>query len=214
MKKFIFLFASIIGLIGLFLFGKDYLDKQEQSFSGYCLSSNEIRQIQNGDIILRKGYGTVSDLISKTLHEEYDVSHCAIIHKFNDSIEVIHAVSQSLSDFDGVQTQSLKRFINDSKPNSIILLRYNSDLHDQSKIADRAIFYLRKKIPFDHGFDIKDSSQFYCTELIWKVIKDTYNKDILCKTDSSDEKSHFKFKCFWNSTNFKIIFNHQLKKKI
>ncbi len=96
----------------MFLFLYNYRTEQEHSFSTYTLSKKEINLLQNGDIILRHGYGMASDIIVKTLNEKYDISHCAIICKDSNQINVIHSVSQSLSDFNGVQTQTLSRFIN------------------------------------------------------------------------------------------------------
>ena len=95
------------------------------------LSEDEITLIQDGDIILRHGNGLVSDLIVKSLHEEFDISHCAIITKKNNDFVVIHSVSQSLSDYDGVQSQSLKSFVKSSHKICDCYC-YN---HDDQKVA-------------------------------------------------------------------------------
>jgi len=65
-------------------------------------------------------------MIVERLGEVYDISHCAIVCKDRDSIYVIHSVSQSLSPYDGVQSQELDPFIHDSKENSVIVVRYKS----------------------------------------------------------------------------------------
>lgn len=195
----------------MFLFAYNYKSKQEHFFSTYKLSSSEIAQLKDGDIILRHGFGMVSDLIVSTMNEEYDISHCAILVKDRNGFNVIHSVSQSLSDFDGVQSQSLNRFISDSKENSIIVVRYkgNSD----SLISGSAKYYLNKKIPFDNDFDIKDSSKIYCTELIWKVIKDSQGVDIFSKQlEENNKKSQYRFSALWDTTKFQIIINHHLRK--
>jgi len=198
----------------MFLFLYNYRTEQEHSFSTYTLSKKEINLLQNGDIILRHGYGMASDIIVKTLNEKYDISHCAIICKDSNQINVIHSVSQSLSDFNGVQTQTLSRFINDSKKNSVIVVRYKNPQHtDNTLIAERATYYLSKKIPFDNDFDIDDSTNIYCNELIWRTIKDSYYVDIFKnQLKDEDKKSHYKFYALWDTTNFEIIINHHLRK--
>ena len=200
----------------MFLFAYNYRTEQEHFFSTYTLTQNEINLIRNGDIILRHGYGMASDIIVKTLDEKYDISHCAIICKDSNHINVIHSVSQSLSDFDGVQTQSLSRFINDSKENSIIVVRFKNPKHsDNSLIADRAKYYLSKKIPFDNDFNIKDSTHLFCTELIWRTIKDEYKVDLFeDQLNDKNRKNQYKFHTFWDTTQFEIILNHQLRKQI
>ena len=200
----------------MFLFVYIYRTEQEHSFSTYKLSNDEINLIHNGDIILRHGYGMASDLIVKTLNEKYDISHCAIVCKDSNQINVIHSVSQSLSDFDGVQTQTLSRFINDSKKNSIIVVRYKNPQHANNQlITERATYYLLKKIPFDNDFNIEDSTKIYCNELIWRTIKDSYHVDIFKnQLKDEDKKNHYKFYALWDTAHFEIIINHHLKKVI
>ena len=200
----------------MFLFVYNYRTEQEHSISTYTLSYKEINLIHNGDIILRHGYGMASDIIVKTLNEQYDISHCAIVCKDSNQINVIHSVSQSLSDFDGVQTQTLKRFITDSKENSVIVVRYKNPLYsDNSLIAERAAYYLSKKIPFDNDFDIQDSSKIYCTELIWRAIKDSYHKDIFSdQLKDENRRNRYKFNALWDTAHFDVIINHQLRKSI
>jgi uncharacterized protein YycO len=196
----------------MFLFAYNYRSEQEHSFSTYSLSKDEINQLQNGDIILRHGFGMASDLIVKSLNEKYDFSHCAIICKDKHLVNVIHSVSQTLSDFDGIQSQTLSRFISDSKEKSIIVVRFKNQQNTDNKIiASRAAYYLSKKIPFDNDFNIEDSSKFYCSELIWKVIKDTYHEDIF-KNQLNNKKDLYKFQSLWDTTRFEIIINHHFQK--
>lgn len=196
----------------MFLFIYEERSKQEQSFSTYSLSNSEKQLIKDGDIILRHGYGLVSDLIVSSLNEGLNISHCAIVHKTDSVFQVIHSVSQNLSDVDGVQAQDIQPFIRDSKENSVIVLRYKDSLNTQSRIAKRALYYLKKKIAFDHNFDIADSSTFYCTELIWKAIKDEYQTDIFKNYYNKSRFEHMKFNLFMDTAYFQVIFNHNNKK--
>jgi len=216
LKKISIVSLVIIIISGMFLFAYNYLTKQEHSLSTYALSQKEINLIHNGDIILRHGYGMASDIIVNTLNEEYDVSHCAVISKSNNQINVIHSVSQSLSDFDGVQIQSLDRFITDCKKNSIIIVRYKNPKNTDNKIiVEKAAYYLSKKIPFDNDFDIEDSSKIYCTELIWRTIKEGFHEDIF-KNQIKDKNNinQYKFQALWDTSHFEIIINHHLRNKI
>ncbi len=197
----------------MFLFIYDLRSEQEHFFSTYCFTPSEIDSIEDGDIILRHGFGFVSDMIVKTLKEKYSLSHCAIICKRPDKISVIHSVSQSLTSKDGVQEQDLKDFIRDSQENSIIVVRYiNNHSKKNSAISEKARYYLRKNIAFDNAFDIKDSSSIYCSELIWLVIKNEFNDDIF-DLKTSNAKDIQKLKYFFDSPRFRQIINHQNKIK-
>jgi len=219
-KRIIIAFAVILSaglIIWLFLFIYEYRSKQEQLFSNYSLSQSEIDSLRDGDIILRHGYGLVSDGIVETLNSDIDISHCAILTKdTNNQFLIIHSVSQSLSDYDGVQSQDLKSFIKDSKENSVIVVRYRfKPGDDSSMIGKKAKFYLAKKVPFDMDFDLKDSSKIYCAELLWKIFKDYYHYDCF-DTDHPELHSknhHLTFHPFLDTNHFRTVINHHTRKK-
>ena len=207
----VFLFLSLSGGIFIYFYNNN-CDKQ-LSGSTYTISKAELDSLQDGDIILRHGYGFVSDMIVEKLGEQYDISHCAIISKNDSSFDVIHSVSSTLSDIDGVQSQDIKQFIHESQANSVIIVRYKpKNGKDNSRISFKAREYLKKQIPFDNSFNINDSTEFYCTELLWKVFYNEYKDDILLGKDR-EKKDHLKFDIFLDTSRFKVIINHQLRKK-
>ncbi len=219
-KRIIIIFSIILVtglLIWLFLFIYEYRSKQEQLFSGYSLTKSEIDSLHDGDIILRHGYGLVSDGIVETLNSDINISHCAILTKdTNNRWMIIHSVSQSLSDFDGVQSQDLNSFIKDSKVNSVIVVRYRfKPGEDSSLIGKKAKYYLNKRVPFDMDFDLKDSTKIYCAELLWRIFKDYYNYDCF-DTDNPglhDKNYNLTFYPFLDPKHFRIIINHHTRKQ-
>ena len=97
--------------------------------------------LRSGDIILRRSYGLVSDIIVMELDDTLDVSHCGIIIKEPDSsYKVIHSLSKKVSDTDGVQICGLEQFMADSKIETVRVFRFRSDT--QGKIAAQALRYL------------------------------------------------------------------------
>jgi len=216
MKFIKYFIALIVGLMVFsllaFLFVKNYDKKAEARMVkvNYTLADYEYDLIENGDIILRKGYGFISDMIVNRLNERVPISHCAIIEKTDSTSRVIHSVSQTLADFDGVQSQSLQRFVKDSKENSIIVVRFKyPENQDASKITQRARHYLDKKVPFDMKFNIQDSTRFYCTELIWKVLLDGFYIDIFEKKHDKNLLDFYRFDVFLDTTYFDLVWSHQ-----
>jgi len=217
MKRILVVFfitiISMAASLRLFLHAYENRSMQEQSFFSYTLTKEEINKIHDGDLILRHGYGLVSDLIVEQLGEKYDISHCAIVCKDDTNYSIIHSVSSTLSDVDGVQSQDLKSFIKDSHYNSVIVIRYKPQINKPlSAISKRAKDYLAKKIPFDNAFNIDDSSEFYCTELPWKIILNEFHDDIMAGKNN-ERKDHLRFDTFLDSTKFEIIINHHLRKR-
>ncbi len=199
---------TLMLLVYIFLETYEHSSDQKRQRLNYRLTKVEFDLIEDGDIVLRHGYGLVSDMIVNTLNESFSISHCAIVVKDDSSAHVIHSVSQSLSDYDGVQIQDLRPFINNSKKNSVIVIRFNKS-EDRHLISERARYYLSKRVPFDSSFDIKDTSKFFCSELIWRIILDAFDVDIF---ESKYEKGHLellKFDIFVDSNYFDLVFSHQ-----
>ena len=214
-KMHIFFMALffIVLFICIFLWGYEYHSQKKQVVAAYSLSLNEKNRLKDGDILLRHGYGFVSDMIVKTLNDSTGISHCAILSKENNKWIVIHSVSSTLSAVDGIQSQNLDEFVNQSKKNSFVVIRYKRlNDSDRCKIGTRAKYYLQKKIPFDNAFNIHDTASFYCSELIWKIFKDEFQIDIFDSKLSSAKYDYLKFDIFLDTTNYQIVIDHRIKK--
>ncbi len=202
-------FLSLLLIFKLVVLTYDYSADIKMEKANYRLSKDEYKLIKDGDIILRHGYGFVSDMIVQTLEEDLAISHCAIIVKNDSAINVIHSVSQTVSDFDGVQVQDIRQFVHESKMNSIIVLRYRyNDKQNAASVSERASYYLDRRIPFDLSFNIEDTTRFFCTEFIWKVFLDALEVDIFERKYGNNQKEFYKFDVFFDTELFEVVFSH------
>jgi hypothetical protein len=190
----------------------------KRDFSFYYLSDHEVSLLQEGDILLRQGYGLVSNMIVKSLGEALPVSHVGLLTKdpFTGKFKIIHSVSQSISDYDGVQSQDLQSFIRDSQPNSLIVVRYrNMDQleHAHRKITLKALEYLEQKVPFDYSFDYNNPERFFCTELIVRIFNEVFSIQFLSDDflKNVSQLDRLKFDFLLDSSRFEVILNHQGK---
>ena len=144
--------------------------KQETSTGSIIYDTSIIRE---GDIILRRSYGLISDIIVMRLIDTVPISHCGIV--VSDSIgswHVIHSLSAKVSKIDGMQMCSLDEFLTDSQPGSVKISRFKHGNGNQ--IATWANYYLARATPFDYQFNHNDSLAFYCSELPWHIFKHHY----------------------------------------
>jgi len=133
--------------------------------------------IRSGDIVLRKSFGLISEVVVAKLNDTLDVSHCGIIMKDSSGIfKVIHSLSKKVSDVDGIQICSLADFMNDSQLETVKIVRYKYG--ESYKIAEWAKSYLNREVPFDEQFNSKDTTALYCSELPILIIKNCFNTDI------------------------------------
>ena len=154
--------------------------------------------IKEGDIILRKSFGLVSEIIVVQLHDTINVSHCGIIVvDSNHHFEVIHSLSKRVSNVDGVQSCSLDDFMSDSQFKTVKIVRYRKD--SLWKIATKAKECLHRKIPFDEAFNSQDTTSLFCSELPIHIIKNVY------KVDVSEGALKPKFSVFLNPKYFTEI---------
>ncbi|HEU4496197.1 MAG TPA: YiiX/YebB-like N1pC/P60 family cysteine hydrolase [Flavobacterium sp.] len=179
------------------------------------LSAQELSEIREGDFILRRGFGFFSDYISKELNNGLiDVTHAGIIAKKNDSLFVIHSLSSDVTDVDGLQIQPLKEFLTYSYPHKIIITRLKNASPEMGlKISSLAEGYLSKHIPFDHKGNFDDSSELFCTEMIWKILE----KDLKCVTLPNEPEARkaffFSMSPMYDTHYFDIMVNQYDKNK-
>ena len=162
----------LIILFLLFLVGSCVPKPKTTDF--FCYKTDSL---QAGDIILRKSYGMISDIIVNQLNDGTNISHCGIISiDPKGNFNVIHTLSKLVSYADGVQTCSLIDFMNESRIETVKVFRFRSG--DGKTIEHKAKYYLHQKISFDNEFNMNDSTKFNCLELPIHIIKIEFGKDI------------------------------------
>lgn len=157
--------------------------------------------LESGDIILRKGLGFISDLITKTLNDTVNISHCGLIYKKNNDLYVIHSISGKLSPSNGIQIEKLSSFNENSVKNSTIIVRPKNIEYTQEKIVNNALYLLDSNATFDDHF-VLGGSALYCSELIWAIFPEKVKDEIfILKTP----KNIISFDSFLNTDFFTVI---------
>ena len=121
-------------------------------------------KLMQGDIAFRKGEGFVSDVV---LYNDADglYSHIGLIVNHNDSIKVVHSVPGE-GDYDGVKIEPIEMFYATSRAVKGEVLRIELNDEQRRVIGEIAIKKGIDKIEFDHDYNLNDTTQVYCTELI------------------------------------------------
>lgn len=195
--KIIFLFIS------LFLLSAGCRKSPRQITMPPALTEQEKSLLQEGDIILRKGQGVISQFITNYLADTFAISHCGILIKNQEKWQVVHSLARCISDQDGVQICSLDQFTAESVPQSLHVVRYKKDsLH---VLATQALYYLHIHKPFDTTFNLQDTSAFFCSQLPLHILKYHLHSDLEIgeKTPS--------FSLFRNETYFQLVYPPQVR---
>lgn len=173
------------------------------------LSHEQVQLLEEGDIILRRGYGYFSDIIATKLNDSLvDVTHVGILTNQGGEWSVIHSLSSSASDFDGVQEQSLHEFLLHSVPDKIIVVRVrNVSAQERANITKQARIYLERRVPFDELGVIDDASKLYCTELVWQILENDLHYLSLPQEKEKRKALFYSMKGLYNETYFEKIIN-------
>jgi len=177
--------------------------------STYAFSEAELASLQDGDFIMRRGYGYVSDMIGRFLDEERRLTHCGVVTQRQGEYWVVHAVSNNVSEVDGMQAHRLADFVRQSYPGSIVVTRFRTE-QDRGGISRRAVDHLRRKVPFDHHFDLADTTHIYCSELLWRIVRDEFDVDVF-QNAKDTERKYFGFSNFLDPRWFDLVLDHQKK---
>ena len=219
MNRRIRLFFLFFGILFLLLWGGfrlffwvDTLQEKKQvahNSSIIRLTPEQLALLEEGDIILRRGYGFFSDIISQKLNDSiFDVTHSAILYRENNKWRVIHSLSSDVSPIDGMQSQSLNDFLRHSMPEKLLVVRPKKITPEQGKeIVSRAKYYLSLKIPFDHIGTIDEPSKLDCSELIYQILDHDLHLVSFPTEYKKRKEAFYTMRTLYDPQYFEIIIN-------
>ena len=171
------------------------------------LSSAELATLQEGDLLLRKGYGWVSDRIADYLEEEYPVTHCALVLRTGyEEPQVLHSLSNEK--VNGIFIEPLSNYLSESQAGSLVAIRIKGTAEERALVIREAKRLLAKKIPFDMAFNDADTTELYCAELMGYIFYRVYGKDLLPEKSSAFGLKAIRMRNFFNPIYFEVLFNH------
>ena len=126
--------------------------------------------LREGDLVFRRGPGLISRAVLVADH--YSVySHTGIVVRDSGGWKVVHAVPGEpdfKGDRDRVKMDRLDVFFAPQRALKGAVMRVN-DPEAGVVAAQQAIRLFHAEIPFDHNYNLDDTSRMYCTELIQKI---------------------------------------------
>ena len=115
-----------------------------------------------------RGTGITSRIVLAA-DREGSYSHVGILKKENGKWHVIHAVPGEpdfKGDADRVKMETIEHFFEAGKAIRGAVMRVSKDSTVACKAAKNALNLFLKRVPFDHSYNLNDTTEMYCTELI------------------------------------------------
>ena len=124
--------------------------------------------LEEGDLLFRRGTGFVGHVVTMA-DTEGRYSHVGIVVCKDGTPYVVHAVPHEHDfegDFDRVKCEDARSFI--GRYTECVAGIYRPQVSDSLKsiAANHALRLSEKQIPFDHDYNLDDTTALYCTELI------------------------------------------------
>ena len=170
------------------------------------LTTAEIAQLQAGDILLRRGYGSISAYIIKVLKEPYPITHCGLIVQQGNQLGVLHTASSS--EHEGTLVEPLDSYIHQSQANSLVACRPTCTPTQRQQLLALAQVYKKQALPFDYSFNDQDKEALYCVELLRDLFLEVFEEDYLPLHYYRGELSLLGFQNFFDKRRFTLLFNH------
>lgn len=167
-------------------------------------SAQELSQLRPGDVILRRGYGMVSDYIVSFLGERRAITHCGILLKKGNEWQVFH--TESNQKYNGTILQKLEIYAKQSHPGSLVVVRPKGSVKQNELVLRQCEYQLKNPKPFDLGFNYLDSTNYYCAELLRNIYLEAYGEDLLpARKRITKEMEVLKMDNFLNPRYFEVV---------
>lgn len=170
------------------------------------LTKAEYALLQTGDVLLRRGYGWISDYIVVALEEPCPITHCGLIVPQGNGLGVLHTASSE--EHEGILVEPLSAYIRQSQQHSLVACRPHCSPKQRVQLLALAEKYQQQALPFDYSFDDQDAQALYCIELLRDLFLITFQQDYLPLHYQRGELSLLGFQNFFDNRNFTLIFNH------
>lgn len=132
-----------------------------------------IEILQAGDIAFRRGESIASEIV---LHNDINgkYSHVGLVVETDSGLMIVHSVPGEISTneiSDIIQIEHIDNYFARNVSVRGKIMRMNLDSAQRKTLFFLALKKVQEKVPFDHNYDLSDTTKLYCTELIQLLFK-------------------------------------------
>lgn len=126
------------------------------------------RELREGDLLFRRGIGVLGRAVVAT-DDEGRFSHVGIAVKVDNEWHVVHAVPAERDfegDIDRVKCEPIESFFDQMRAGNGAVYRVSLAPEQIEVAISNALRLSAEQRPFDHDYNLDDTTELYCTELI------------------------------------------------
>ena len=127
--------------------------------------------LRSGDLMFRNGLGPESFAVTTASNSDY--SHVGIAYHMPSGWHVIHAVpgEAAAGEPEYLKCEPIAEFYDPTRAMAGATARINCSDATALNAAKAALKKVEQKVVFDNSYDHSDTTQIYCSELVWMAYK-------------------------------------------
>jgi hypothetical protein len=146
----------------------------------YTAIANAKKLMQDGQLITRSDNDFESLVLQNFSRRERAYSHSGIVFKEDSGYVVYHCMGGSENPGGACQKDLFDSFVNPLQKTGFGIFQYQLSGNETDKLHTILKKQYDSKIPFDSSFNLNTDDSLYCSEMIYKALKQaTGNKIIL-----------------------------------
>ena len=143
----------------------------------------------DGDVILRKGRGVISDVLRYCSLHDRTFSHAGLLFRVGNRWQVFHILGGEGAVNDGVSWEPINQFCSVDQADTVAVFRLTDDASVRDSLLTVCRAITLRHPSFDTRFDLATNDQLYCTELVALVYRQASRGKIsLPLTDFSGQR--------------------------
>lgn len=131
-----------------------------------------LRIVKDGDLVLRSGSDAISDLFRRVNTRDKTFSHAGIVFIENGYPFVYNCIGSADDPYALLRRDSLSAYIGPESNLGYAVYRYRLRNTQLSRLHDIAVQYFKEKRTFDPRFDLGSDTALYCTEFVYKALRE------------------------------------------
>lgn len=152
----------------------------------YTVIANSKKLLQDGQLITRSDNDFESLIMQNFSRRERVYSHSGIVFKEDSGYVVYHCMGGSENPEGAFRKDPFDSFVNPLQKTGFGIFQYQLSALEADKVHAILQKDYNLKIPFDASFNLKTDDSLYCSEMIYKALKDATGNRIILPSSSID----------------------------
>ncbi len=140
-------------------------------------------QLQDGDLVTRSDNDYESRILQNFSNADKSYSHSGLVFREAEGWVVYHAMTGAENPAGTCRRDLVDSFADPAQKNALGIFRYQLQSEEINRLHEYVQEIYKKKIPFDVTFNLQKDDSLYCSEMIWKGLRQSTRGRVILPTN-------------------------------